>query len=66
MSKDHTCILFEDGKCVYCGKEWQSPVVDWESKPKSGEEYTMGVELEGKIAKAVTQAWLRDKSVPCE
>ena len=18
--KDHTCILFEDGKCVHCGK----------------------------------------------
>lgn len=28
MSKDHTCILFEDGKCIYCGKIPEYPVLN--------------------------------------
>ena len=26
--KDHTCILFEDGKCVYCGKIPEYPIIE--------------------------------------
>ena len=25
--KDHTCILFEDGKCIYCGKIPEYPIL---------------------------------------
>lgn len=26
--KDHTCILFEDGKCIYCGKIPEYPIIE--------------------------------------